>query len=1449
MNQTQNTTLQLSFDPISFPTVLTDGNNMSTTFNQDGTVIPGYNNIFYQQFGLKGAMGVEVVNRGVATPFAGASASGTTEDGGREVVTRQDGVGGVNVTRKIFVAKDGYFARYLDIFTNPSATDAVTVDLALKTNFRSNVNTTGIHGSSSGIVDEVPQVRNLDNDSWAIGSWGDATSVDIGNAVLVWKGAGGSLAGSAALFTPSTGAGDSPSLNQSYSSVVLQPGQKLALLRFLVQMPSRSSAQASAERLAQLPPEALVGLSAEERGQIVNFAVPADGVGTVAPLPALNGEISVQLKGWDGAVQATNIAGLPLSQFPHVTFVSSIPQYPFPITLTGNSSGMIRIAGVNSATPRVNAAIPVAPFTLQNAFYQPYGFFPAASTAVTSGTFTAGSSAAAAEILFTETGSAAVTVTKTTTRADGSVVTVNPDNVKVWAVAGADPTCPSYNCATSEQFVKGANGSYNFAFMPPGSSPGIFSFLADIPAATGTNPYRSGTAYRVLASSAAITANQTLAIPVNLTLGTISGRVLNSAGNAVSGNRVKLTRLNGVAPNSTYYQEQDTYDATNGGAAGSFAFTDLPDGSYRLEVQQLGTSNWFYYAVNLAAGEAKSADYTYQYTGAVSGTITWADGVPVQGSYFQMEVADPATGLVLFSKNTPVGNPLNYFGNTQSPGYYTLPLSAGSGPLTAGLRLVYPVNGVNRTVWLTKDLSASFTGNGQILTVNHTLPVYYNKIQIKVEDSNHAPLYYSIPLSFLAADGSRYGETTTISDTYTTYGFMSESSALTARVVFNGINFDAPASMSPSDATITPSVVITIPTFTATLQGTVTAGDGITPLPLYFNYTITRGNGGAVPCGQSYYGSRLIDVVTNCTTYDGTFGTKDINGVLRTHPFLPGETLKLTVQGGSLYALGTLSTTFTFPAATTAANITAAMPVFVAKGTVAHADAAPAASATVKMLVTGAGGVSPPFSATTDSQGVFTLLGTTTGTYTLTAQTGNTVTGTLAGCGSATPDPCTIAGFDQAITGLNVTLEPVGTISGTLTQGGTPVSGMTVVLTYPDRGATNLTTTSDAAGGFSFSQVPYGAFTVKAGLLDRSGSVVRSSNVVTGTLDAQHATIGPVELVMTQLPGTISGVIYAPDGLLTDYCNYNVDLTRVSDGTTYWTRTDCSGRYGFANLPADGYLLTYADYAGGEGPYYSGFTSGQLVAGGMLSRDVIIQPAERMSYYSSKHLQGAGDPFIYDISQGGKLQYGGSTDSTLSGPFSDQNLINGSSSSYSGWFVPDGQFVVQPWVSAGVIYNRKLYLPTGGSYLRYLETIENTGTTPLNISPSLTGTMSYLNSGIWDYLNAPVSNAGALAVVQTVGTTGYPLVGMVVGGNGSPAATANATLTTAAAANWTWNNLTVPAGGKACLLHYIFQAVPTDTAAATAKAEALRNLTEPGALDLLTAAERACIVNFVVPAP
>jgi hypothetical protein len=59
-----------------------------------------------------------------------------------------------------------------------------------------------------------------------------------------------------------------------WNGLTLQPGQRLILMHFAVQESDPTAAQAAINRLEQLPPDALAGLTADDKAVVVNFRVP-----------------------------------------------------------------------------------------------------------------------------------------------------------------------------------------------------------------------------------------------------------------------------------------------------------------------------------------------------------------------------------------------------------------------------------------------------------------------------------------------------------------------------------------------------------------------------------------------------------------------------------------------------------------------------------------------------------------------------------------------------------------------------------------------------------------------------------------------------------------------------------------------------------------------------------------------------------------------------------------------------------------------------------------------------------------------------------------------------------------------------------------------------------------------------------------------------------------------
>ena len=470
------------------PRSLLDGNLYTYDVQADATLGRGEAGIFTQNgdSGFKGAARVEVMAGSTSIPFAGDPIA-TQEDQSRELTMRQQNLYGLNLARKVFVPLDGYFARYLEIISNPTA-EPVTVDLRVETNFNAGSSTIAVVATSSG----DSQLDDME-DSWAVID--DQNAAQPPAVAHVWTGGIGVRQPEVA-FAPASGV--PANLKATWRGVTVQPGQTVALLHFVVQQTSRDAAQQAAARLIQLPPEALSGLSGDELAVIANFAVPGDGSSQLASLPPLNGEITGQVVAGDGVTPAP--LGTP------VTFTSEHPLFGRAYQMTTDGSGIFRfVSNLLSATPTV--AIPVDAFTLKARVSSGAAF----DSPVTPGTFAAGASSTTKNILFSNTGILRGTVEAESTQPLGGVT--------VRAASG-----PYVKSSTTP-----LDGSYRFAFLPPGT----YTVTAEKASSQGSAATSTVTA--IVTAETETTAN--LVFPA---LVTVTGTLKSASGAAVGGASVKL---------------------------------------------------------------------------------------------------------------------------------------------------------------------------------------------------------------------------------------------------------------------------------------------------------------------------------------------------------------------------------------------------------------------------------------------------------------------------------------------------------------------------------------------------------------------------------------------------------------------------------------------------------------------------------------------------------------------------------------------------------------------------------------------------------------------------------------------------------------------------------------------------------------------------------------------
>ena len=172
---------------------------------------------------------------------------------------------------------------------------------------------------------------------------------------------------------------------------------------------------------------------------------------------------------------------------------------------------------------------------------------------------------------------------------------------------------------------------------------------------------------------------------------------------------------------------------------------------------------------------------------------------------------------------------------------------------------------------------------------------------------------------------------------------------------------------------------------------------------------------------------------------------------------------------------------------------------------------------------------------------------------------------------------------------------------------------------------------------------------------------------------------------------------------------------------------------------------------------------------------------------------------------------------------------------------------VAPRPLAGLTVTRKFYVDPSGYFGRYLEVFDNPTSAPISVDVQITGNLNATRFVATSDGDATLTNADRWFTTDRPALAGSPNDAIVFQGPGAPLAVADAGVTTSfvVAPFVRWNGLTVPAGGRAIIMH--FAAAPLEAAASRAVAERLAQA-PPEALAGLSPADIAAIRNFAIPA-
>ena len=579
-HETANIQLSATQLPVSLsaPRTLFDGNNFPFDIAGNGAVADGFQYTFAGDFSVnKGAVNLNVLVNNSASPFTGNTA-GMTAQGGQEIDIAQQNLAGLNVTRKVFVPNTGYFSRYLDILTNPGSTP-MTVGVQYTSNIRpTNTAFPGVLVTSTGNSSPTNQDNwmtvgdDLDQDPTKTFT---RTNFVIPELAFVFQGPGAPMQASSASYNLlpvnivsqifSGGESEIGQVHSEFDNITIPAGGSVAFLNFVSQQTSRASALATAQRLVQLPNEALVGISPAELTEIQNFAATTPT--SALDLPALNGNITGQV------LAADNATGLPGAT---VSFQSSLPFYGRVLTANADGYGNFSFTS-QTGTSGQNIIVPATSFNLQATMPQTLVQSP-----VVTGAFAVNSLLATQNIVFSDSGIIAGIVS----RQEGEVVSQGQV-----ALTGS-----GFNGTLTANIAP--DGTYAFYAVPPG----LYTVIATLP-----NPM--GTGLTGSTSASALDGSTTTANIVIPATGTIAGTVSRTDGTNPVNLPVTLTG-NGFTR------------SVNTDTAGRFTFSDLPTSSFTLATFDPLTNTAASATTTVVADKTTTQNLSLVLGGTVTGTVT-----------------------------------------------------------------------------------------------------------------------------------------------------------------------------------------------------------------------------------------------------------------------------------------------------------------------------------------------------------------------------------------------------------------------------------------------------------------------------------------------------------------------------------------------------------------------------------------------------------------------------------------------------------------------------------------------------------------------------------------------------------------------------------------------------------------------------------------------------------
>jgi hypothetical protein len=415
---------------------------------------------------------------------------------------------------------------------------------------------------------------------------------------------------------------------------------------------------------------------------------------------------------------------------------------------------------------------------------------------------------------------------------------------------------------------------------------------------------------------------------------------------------------------------------------------------------------------------------------------------------------------------------------------------------------------------------------------------------------------------------------------------------------------------------------------------------------------------------------------------------------------------------------------------------------------------------------------------------------------------------------------------------LTIRLDNTGSIAGVVHApgGGDGVAGVVI-------SAGGRSTTSGAGGAYLLDGLAPGSYLLEArldGFLRARASLVP---VVRG-----ETTDLPLELVGI---GTVKGVV-SDHGAPVDGASVLITVPGVFGGQYPFT-TSASGEYQLARIPVQPEVFTVTAHKGTT----SADATGRIVSHGqVLSLDLDLLP----NAIQVPATLADGNGLAWTVQPDGSVRGPGPFTSQAGGP-----RLSLSQGQQVSTFVGRGEagleeteegkreIVLHQDGLRGLKVTRKVFVPRGGYFIRYLEVLENAGDSAVEVDVSLDSTLTSAWTQAGSPALVPPASPG-FAVVDDADTRdfydfGSQIPPFAVALAGSDAGTPEVGLT-GHELRYRWSNVVVPAHGKTVLLHV--WTVQADRGRAQASGTRLTAL-PPEVLAGMSVEEGQEVRNFTVP--